>query len=156
MSRSTPNSMGCLSAVLPIPSFVLLASGPFLVQYLIYANTQDTVEFRVIKAERVEDQSGEGARYLIFTPQETFENTDALAFRKFNSADLHGRIRVGATYQANVAGLRVPFLSWFRNIISIWEVEPRPDATPVPSEAAIPGRRSDSPHRSVGSASGGQ
>jgi len=153
MSRSTPNSMGCLIAGLP---FALLIFGPFLVQYLIYANTQDMVEIRVVKAERVGDRSGDGARYLIFTPQETFENTDAMAFRKFNSADLYGRIRVGATYQANVAGLRVPLLSWFRNIISIWEVEPRPDATPVPSEAAIPSRRSDSPHRSVGSASGGQ
>jgi hypothetical protein len=88
---------------------------------IILNATQDSVVFTVEKAERVTDVGGEGSRYLIFTKTETFENTDRLVIGKFNSSDLYGTIKANQSYQAKVVGLRVPFLSWYRNIVSIKE-----------------------------------
>ena len=87
---------------------------------IIYS-TQDNVVFTVEKAERVTNINGEGSRYLVFTKTETFENTDRLVILKFNSSDIHGSIKANQSYQAKVVGLRVPFLSWYRNIVSIKE-----------------------------------
>jgi hypothetical protein len=87
----------------------------------ILYSTQDHIVFTVDKAERVTNNNGEGSRYLIFTKTETFENTDRLVIGKFNSSDLYGSIKVNQSYQAKVVGLRVPFLSWYRNIVSIQE-----------------------------------
>ena len=89
---------------------------------IIYS-TQDNVVFTVDKSERVTDTNGEGSRYLIFTKTETFENTDRLVLLKFNSSDLYGSIKPDKSYQAKVVGLRIPFLSWYRNIVSIEETK---------------------------------
>lgn len=85
--------------------------------------TQDSETFTVQKLERVVDANGEGAKYLVFTENETFENTDELILFKFNSSDVHGMMREGGTYKAQVAGIRIPFLSWYRNIISVEELD---------------------------------
>jgi hypothetical protein len=98
---------------------------PFLVAIpldaIVLDATRENVVFIVNKVERVVDAGGEGARYLVFTKTETFENTDRWSIGKFNSSDLHGSIEVNKTYTATVVGGRVPELSWYRNIISIKE-----------------------------------
>lgn len=103
-------------AVVSFIAIPLIAHPSF--QYM----TQDNVTFTVKKAERV--SYGESSRYLIFAQDETFENTDSIAFFKFNSSDIYGQINEGKTYRAKVAGARIPFLSWYRNIIEIQE-EPK-------------------------------
>ena len=99
-----------------IAVFVLL----FLDAIALYS-TQETVVFTVEKLERITNANGEGSKYLIFTKTETFENTDRLVLWKFNSSDLYGSLKVGKAYEAKVAGFRVPFLSWYRNIVSFRE-----------------------------------
>ena len=83
--------------------------------------TADTVTITVIDKERI--QSGEDSRYLVFTESETFKNTDCLVRRKFDSSDLYGRLQVGTTYEAEVYGWRIPFLSAYRNIVRVTTVE---------------------------------
>lgn len=100
--------------------FVVLAGLPALDAIIIYA-TQDNVDFTIEKTERVTNNNGEGSRYLIFTKTETFENTDRLVIWKFNSSDIYGTLKANQYYQAKVVGVRVPFLSWYRNIVSIEE-----------------------------------
>lgn len=73
------------------------------------------------KLERVTNADGR-VKYLVFTENETFENTDELIFFKFNSSDIQGTIEEGNTYKAQVVGVRVPLLSWYRNIISVEEL----------------------------------
>ncbi|PZD72314.1 hypothetical protein C1752_03901 [Acaryochloris thomasi RCC1774] len=91
-----------------------------LVAYPIFQHaTQDDVTFTIDKAERVLD--GRSSRYLIFTKDETFENTDSIAFFKFDSSDIYGRIDEGKTYRAKVSGARMPLFSSYRNIIEIQE-----------------------------------
>lgn len=73
----------------------------------------------VVRSERVVDADGNSARYLVYTPNETFEDTDELlAFGKTNSSDLYGRLTAGQTYTCKVAGWRVHFFSLYRNIIN--------------------------------------
>lgn len=103
----------------PVILTISLIAIPLAAQPLFQYATQDEVTFTVEKTERV--LYGESSRYLIFTKDETFENTDSIAFFKFNSSDIYGRIDEGKSYQATVVGRRVPFLSWYRNIISIQE-----------------------------------
>lgn len=57
-------------------------------------------------------------KYVEFFENETFENTDSLWFGKFNSSDVHGKIREGMTCNLLVTGFRVPFMSWHRNIVT--------------------------------------
>lgn len=56
--------------------------------------------------------------YLIFSDNEVFKNTDDWFFFKFDSADLYGNIDIDKTYKVRVTGLRIPILSYYRNIIS--------------------------------------
>ena len=104
---------------------LITVAGPFALDATIIYTTQDSVVLTVDKTERVTNSNGEGSKYLIFTKSETFENTDRLVILKFNSSDLYGSIKANQSYQAKVVGLRVPFLSWYRNIVSIKAIENR-------------------------------
>jgi hypothetical protein len=79
--------------------------------------TVETVSVTITDKERV--TNGTDSRYLIFTDKEVFENTDSTWFWKFNSSDLYGRIPVNATCELTVAGHRVKFMSWYRNILEV-------------------------------------
>lgn len=51
--------------------------------------------------------------------QRTFQNKDDFWFFKFNSADVQGQFVHGAKYKIGETGIRVPFFSWFENIVSV-------------------------------------
>lgn len=86
--------------------------------YSVYG-TKETVTITVTdKAVKRYDESD---KYIIYTDNETFEITDKLLLGRFNSSDDYGRLKVGETYTVTVNGWRVPFLSWYRNIIEINE-----------------------------------
>lgn len=89
-------------------------------QFLITYGTQDTVTAKVIKTERIMymDKNNANSKYLIFCENETFENVDSLLYFKFNSSDIYGHILAGGTYKFRVYGIRIPFFSYYRNIIS--------------------------------------
>ena len=77
----------------------------------------DTINIKVEKTERIND--GESSRYLVYTDDETFENTDSILFFKFDSSDVYGHLKEGQTYTVKVAGWRWKLTSSYRNIISI-------------------------------------
>lgn len=79
--------------------------------------SQEEIQITVVKTERVSNK--ESSRYLIFTENETFENTDSWMFLKFDSSDLYGQLKTDSTYNVKVAGWRIKMLSSYRNIISI-------------------------------------
>lgn len=55
----------------------------------------------------------------MYGEEEVFENTDSWLFLKFNSADIQNEIEEGKTNKIKVAGWRVPFFSWYRNVVSV-------------------------------------
>lgn len=94
---------------------VLLGALAFTVGYPY--TTADEVVVTVTGKERI--TNGDSSKYLVFTEGETFKNTDSFFYFKFNSSDLYGKLKEGRVYRLKVYGYRVPFLSWYRNIVSI-------------------------------------
>jgi hypothetical protein len=86
--------------------------------------TQDTVDVTVVKTERVSSGSGDTLthKYLVFTTDETFENTDSIWYGKFNSSDLHGQLAPGR-WRFHVYGYRLPVVSAYRNIVSATRID---------------------------------
>ncbi len=61
------------------------------------------------------------SKYLIFTDDEVFEESDEMFRGKFNSSDVYNELEVGSVYRVKVIGFRIPFLSMYRNIIEVEE-----------------------------------
>ena len=107
--------------------FLLVILGVVMVVGLVLGScalpfaTQDELSFTVTDKERVVTGSGDStsSKYLVFTDKEVFENTDCMVLFKFNSSDIYGALDVGKKYRAKVYGWRIPFLSSYRNIISV-------------------------------------
>ena len=83
----------------------------------------------VTDKERIYTGSGNSSssKYLVFGDDQNgnslvFENTDCFIRGKWNSSNIQGQLKVGNTYKITVIGYRVPFLSWYQNIIKIEEV----------------------------------
>lgn len=56
--------------------------------------------------------------YLVFTSNGVFKNSDSFLYWKFNSSDVQNDLVEGQTFEIKYYGWRVPFLSWYPNIIS--------------------------------------
>lgn len=80
--------------------------------------TKTTETITVKSKERVENSSGNGAKYLVYTEDEVFENTDAWLNGKTGSSDLYNLLEEGQTYECEINGWRVSLLSWYRNLLS--------------------------------------
>jgi len=77
--------------------------------------------FTVTGKENVKD--GKSGKYLVYTDKTTYEITDSWYHWRWDSSDVYGSIVVGKTYSATLQGYRVPFLSWYPNVISPLEVK---------------------------------
>lgn len=99
---------------------ILLTVGLFLSPALIAYNTDNYIIAKVTDKQSITVSTGNGAtnKYLIFTENEVFKNTDTIWYWKWNSSDFYREIKVGETYNFRVYGWRVPFISWYKNIIS--------------------------------------
>lgn len=76
--------------------------------------------FTVTGKENV--KSGDSGKYLVYTDKTTYEITDSWLCWRWDSSDVYGNIQVGKTYTATLQGYRVPFLSWYPNVINPIEV----------------------------------
>jgi len=85
---------------------------------LSYYNSQEVVTIEVLDKERIGLDNGK-YKFLVYSTGEVFENTDTFLFLKYRSSDLQRDLTTGETFDVKVAGWRVPFLSWHRNIIKI-------------------------------------
>ena len=80
-------------------------------------SNEEVITITVIYKEIKGSESGD--KYLIYTKNEVFENTDNILLQKFNSSDIFGQLIVDSTYQVRVAGIRIEFLNKYRNIIEV-------------------------------------
>lgn len=114
MTRSTYSGLigiGIIIALLVITPITLYALGFY---------NEETVTATVTDKERITKQ--DNSYYLVFTDNEVFSVEDSWAKWRWDSSDLYGDIEIGKTYTFTVYGWRVPFLSWYRNILVIEEV----------------------------------
>lgn len=84
-------------------------------------DTTAVVDVKVTEKERIFDDGEQSSKYLVFTENEVFENTDSWYHQKYNSSDVYGQLRVGKEYTCEVYGQRNPRWSWYRNIVSCEE-----------------------------------
>ena len=84
----------------------------------------------VTDKERIYTGSGDtsSSKYLVFGEDNNgnafvFENTDCLLRGKWDSSNIQGQLKEGNTYKITVVGYRVPFFSWYQNIIKIEEIK---------------------------------
>lgn len=89
---------------------------PLILYRYIWLNSCEVLTAQITSKENV--VHGQTSKYLIFTQEEVFENEDAALIGKFNSSDFYNKLEPG-THKVRVCGWRVPFLSWYRNIIEI-------------------------------------
>jgi len=82
---------------------------------------REFITIKVVGKERVVvvDDGQSSSKYLVFTENETFKNTDSLLELKFSSSDIQGKLRKENIYTVKVYGIRIPFFSMYRNILSI-------------------------------------
>ncbi len=100
---------------------------PFVLYITSYRASRTTVEFTVDRRERVTGGSGDSVRsyYLVWTKEgEVYTVTDSWSFLRWDASDRYGRLQEGKHFRAQVAGWRVGFLSWYRNVIEFEEIAP--------------------------------
>lgn len=87
-----------------------------------YYSSEETIEITINDKERITTGSGEhiSSKFIVYGENEVFENTDSWLYLKFNSSDVQNKINVGETYKVKVVGWRVPFISWYRNIVTVY------------------------------------
>lgn len=92
--------------------------------FIHYSNVETTT-ITVNHKERTTSSNGKTTTsyYLIYAEDETLTLRDDMLYGQFNSSDIYGRINIGESYRVKVLGVRVPILSWYRNIVSVESVE---------------------------------
>ena len=103
-------------------TFYIFLIAIFLFGYpTAYYLSSETIEITIKDKERITTGTGEDitGKFILYSENEVFENTDSWLFLKFNSADYQNKLEVGKTYKVKVAGWRVPFLSMYRNVVGI-------------------------------------
>lgn len=103
---------------------MLIICGLAIESVVVFATQKEVVAI-VNRCERVVKTDGDSveSKYLVFTDNEVFENTDCWWIFKWNSSDIYGKFLNGHTYRIKVYGYRVPIFSWYRNIVSAQEIK---------------------------------
>lgn len=98
-----------------------------VIDKVVLEATKEIVSVTVTDKERqVKDET---SKYIVFTDKEVFQNTDVTMAWKFNSSDIQGSLVKGCDYDLTVYGLRVQFMSMYRDIL---EAKHKPtDACPT-------------------------
>ena len=93
--------------------------------YFVTQTQKETID--VFKSyDRVTSSDGSGnveSKWIMFFENEVYENTDSMFMMKFDSSDVVRKLQPGKKYKIKSYGVRVPFLSMYRNIIDVEEVE---------------------------------
>ena len=103
---------------------IIVLAVVFILSILLYnpiviALTTENIVITVTKTDIKRNDDSD--TYLVYTDNETFQNSDSFWNFKWNSSDLHGKLKNDSTYKVQVHGIRVPYLSIYRNIIKIDE-----------------------------------
>jgi len=82
--------------------------------------TEKEISITVINKEKFGNEEG---RYLIFTPEEVFENSDNFYHRKTNADMVYKKLERGVRYRVKVVGVYLPGIRRLRNITEVLGAE---------------------------------
>lgn len=116
-----------------VVAVVIVLAVAFNIKAFNFNDTEYTVTItdkdRITESSKDSDGNRKtSSKYLVFADDENgnslvFENVDCFIRLKFNSSNIQRQLKEGHTYKVTVIGYRVPFLSWYQNIIKVKEVE---------------------------------
>lgn len=109
------------NASLGIVGLIALGAVVLVPSYAFTKLTEKEIVAVVSSKDRecVSKEGGTDCRYVVYTTEEVFENKDSWWNFKFNSSDVHNKLVPGQSYKLTVYGWRVPFFSWYRNIVKV-------------------------------------
>lgn len=84
---------------------------------IIAYSTDKEVTVTITNKENI--VSNNDSKYLIFTNNGVYQNSDTMWYWKWDSSDFYNQIEIGKEYTFRVYGFRIPFLSMYKNIIEI-------------------------------------
>jgi hypothetical protein len=101
-----------------VVALIVALASSYSIAYYVSA---ETVEVTIKDKERITTGSGENisSKFIVYTQDEVFENTDSTLFLKFDSSDLQNELTPSNTYKVKVAGWRIPVVPSYRNILSV-------------------------------------
>lgn len=109
------NSIGGTLAVIVVLLF--LVGGAFNV-YATFAD-EHVAHCTVTSKDRSLNSDGKSSARIYTRECGVLANEDSFLRGKFNSADVQGQLEEGKAYDIRVAGLRIPFISEFPNILEV-------------------------------------
>lgn len=118
-SRSSKNRIiGVVVAVL----LVIFIAVPLCSSYF------STKTYTVTVTDKDVKNYSNNSKYLVFTKLEngetkTFSIEDSIFNWRWNSSDVYADIEIGKTYEIEVIGWRIPFLSEYENIMTVSTTE---------------------------------
>lgn len=108
--------------------FAIIFSLLFLgFSYLFFEKplTEKEIVITVINKEKF---GSEEDKYLIFTPEEVFENSNNFYYRKTDADIIYKKLERGVTYRVKVVGVYLPGLPRLRNITEVLGTEIRKES----------------------------
>ena len=117
-----------LHKILMVVFFVVIL-GLGVISSVVFSFNDTEYTITVTDKERIYTGNGSSSssKYLVFGDDQNgntlvFEITDCFIRGKWDSSNIQGQLKEGNVYKITVIGYRVPFLSWYQNIIKIEEV----------------------------------
>ena len=100
---------------------VLILLGSASIKAVFQHTTIEYYKVTITDKERISVGSGEDIshKYLVFADENVFENTDSIFHWKWDSSTVQSKLEKGKQYSIKTYGWRVPFLSWYENIVSV-------------------------------------
>lgn len=89
--------------------------------------TEKEIVITVINKEKFGTEEG---KYLIFTPDEVFENSNRFYHRKTNADMIYNKLERGIKYRVKVVGVYLPGIPRLRNITEVVGKELRSEKNP--------------------------
>lgn len=127
MRKIKKSNLGTIVIIIAVITLVVLSE-------MIFGFNDTEYTVTITDKERITESSKDNdgnyktkSKYLVFADDENgeplvFENTDCFIRLKFNSSNIQGQLKEEHTYKITVIGYRVPFLSWYQNIIKVEEI----------------------------------
>lgn len=83
--------------------------------------TEREITITVTSKAKFGDEVG---KYLVFTPNEVFQNSDTFFYRKTRAEKLDKMLLTGGSYKVKVVGIYIPTFNRLRNITEVIEFGP--------------------------------
>lgn len=132
VNASRSRSLGLGALLLPLLLFLLccmcVVGSQWIMERAVVGSVTGTVTDKYIKRVGSSNTAADVFHVAIRNNDtgevEVLQNKDAYTWGKVNSADVQQALVIGHTYRFTVAGVRLPLISAFRNIVQYEEVSP--------------------------------